>query len=183
MLAHNLTNAGLFLLDAVISFLTMALLLRFYLQAFRVAFNNQLGSFVVQITNWLVKPLRRVLPGLFGLDLASLLPAIALQTLLLTATAAAHGMFAQIDGGQLALLIVAQSLLATLRLSIYLLIGALILQAVLSWVNPYSPLAYPAQQLTAPFLNPIRRIMPPIANIDLSPLVALLLAQVVLMFL
>ena len=77
------TQAGLFLLDALIGFLTIALLLRFYMQAFRVSFRNQVGAFVVQLTNWLVMPLRKVLPGLFGLDLASVLPAYLLQVLLL----------------------------------------------------------------------------------------------------
>ncbi|WP_294257140.1 YggT family protein [Propionivibrio sp.] len=74
-------------------------------------------------------------------------------------------------------------MLATLRFSIYLLIGALFLQAVLSWVSPYSPLAQPVSQLTRPFLRPIQRLVPPIAAIDLSPLIAILLAQLVLMFL
>ena len=65
---------------------------------------------------------------------------------------------------------------------IYLLIGLLILQAVLSWVNPYSPISRPINQITQVFLGPIRRVVPPIANIDLSPLIAILLAQVVLIF-
>lgn len=180
---NTLTSAGLFLLGAVVDFLTLILLLRFFLQAFRASFANQLGAFVIQLSNWLVKPLRRVLPGLFGLDLASLLPAIALQALLLVANYAARGVFAGPVGGELALLIAWFAVLATLRFCIYLLIGVMILQAVLSWVNPHSPLSYPVNQLTAPFLNPIRRLMPPIAGFDLSPMVVLLLAQVVLMFL
>ncbi len=178
-----LAQAGLFLLDAVLGFLTIALLLRFYMQAFRVSFNNQIGTFVVQLTNWLVKPLRQVLPGLFGLDLASLLPAYLLQLVLLLATVALH---VGIDGAaldSLLLLLLWQGVLATLRLSIYILVAALFLQAVLSWVNPYSPLGQPVAQLTRPFLRPIQRVVPPIAAIDLSPLIAILLAQVVLMFL
>ncbi len=70
-----------------------------------------------------------------------------------------------------------------MRLSIYLLIGALLLQAVLSWVSPYSPLSQPVSQLTGPFLRPIQRFLPPIASVDLSPLIAIVLAQLVLMFL
>jgi len=62
-------------------------------------------------------------------------------------------------------------------------IGALILEAVLSWVNPYSPLSQPVQQLTRPILEPIRRIVPTISGIDLSPLVAILLLQALLMLL
>ena len=74
-----LTQAGLFLLDTLVGFLCFALLLRFYLQAFRVSFRNQVGAFVVQLTNWLVIPLRRLLPGVFGLDLSCLLPAHPLE--------------------------------------------------------------------------------------------------------
>lgn len=178
-----LAQAGLFLLDALIGFLTLALLLRFYMQAFRVSFANQIGAFVVQLTNWLVKPLRKVLPGLFGLDLASLLPAYLLQVVLLVAVFALRGGFEMVAVDKLLGLLLWQGVLATLRISIYLLIGALFVQAILSWVSPYSPLGQPVAQLTRPFLRPIQRIVPPIAAIDLSPLIAILLAQLVLMFL
>ena len=176
-------QAGLFVLDALIGFLTFALLLRFYMQAFRVSFRNQVGAFVVQLTNWLVMPLRRRLPGLFGLDLASLLPAYLLQVLLLLAVLALNGGLEMMASGNLLALILWKAVLATLRISVYLLIGALILQAVLSWVAAYSPISQPLAQLTRPFLDPIRRIVPPIAAIDLSPLIAILLAQLLLIFL
>lgn len=176
------TQAGLFLLDALIGFFTFALLLRFYMQAFRVSFRNQVGAFVVQLTNGLVMPLRKVLPGLFGLDLASLLLAYVLQALLLFAVLSLRGGLS-LDAGNLLGLIFWGALLATLRISIYLLIGALVLQAVLSWVSPYSPLATPLAQLTRPFTDPIRRIIPPVAGIDLSLLIVLLLAQALLFFL
>ena len=178
-----LTQAGLFLLDTLVGFLTFALLLRFYLQAFRVSFRNQVGAFVVQLTNWLVVPLRKLLPGLFGLDLSCLLPAYLLQVILLLAVIAARGGVDAIVLGNLLTIILWKAVLATLRISVYLLIGALILQAVLSWVAPYSPIAQPLSQLTRPFLDPIRRIVPPIAAIDLSPLIAILLAQLLLIFL
>lgn len=178
-----LTQALLFIVDTLVGFLTLALLLRFYMQAFRVSFNNQVGAFVVQITNWLVKPLRKVLPSLFGLDLATLLPAYLLQVLLLLLVFGLRGGF-DVAGAESALLVIFwQALIATLRISIYLLIGALILQAVLSFISPYSALAGPLGQLTRPFLAPLRRVIPPVANIDLSPLVVILLAQLVLIFL
>jgi YggT family protein len=180
---NTMTQAGFFLLDTLIGFMTYALLLRFYMQAFRVPFNNQIGAFIVQLTNWLVKPLRRILPGFFGLDVASLLPAYLLQVVLLLAVFALRGGFEMAEPEQLLGLLFWQGVLATLRASIYLLMGALFLQAILSWVNPYSPLAQPLAQLTRPFLKPIQRLVPPIAAIDLSPLIAILLAQVVLMFL
>ncbi len=177
-----LAQAGLFLVDTLVGFLCFALLLRFYMQAFRVSFRNQVGAFVVQLTNWLVIPLRRLLPGLFGLDLSCLLPAYLLQFALLLAALWLRG-GAAIVSGALVPLLLWQAVLATLRLSIHLLIGALILQAILSWVAPYSPIAQPLAQLTRPFLAPIRRFVPPIAAIDVSPLIAILLAQLVLIFL
>ncbi|MBI2308064.1 MAG: YggT family protein [Rhodocyclales bacterium] len=172
----------IFLLDAVIGFFTLLLLLRFFMQLNRVSFANQIGSFVVQATNWAVKPLRRVLPGVLGLDLASLVPAWLLQCLLLAAIYALRSSGA-IDPGALLLLVLWQGLVATLRVAIWVFIGALFLQAVLSWVNPFSPLGQPVAQLTRPLLQPIQRFVPPIANIDLSPLVAIVLLQVVLMLL
>ncbi|MBS1226906.1 MAG: hypothetical protein H6R17_183 [Proteobacteria bacterium] len=178
-----LTQAGLFLLDTLVGFVTFALLLRFYMQAFRVSFRNQVGAFVVQLTNWLVLPLRRLLPGLFGLDLASLVPAYLLQVVLLFAVFSLRGGLDMAASGDVLALIAWKAVLATLRISVYLLIGALILQAVLSWVAAYSPISEPLAQLTRPFLDPIRRIVPPIAAIDLSPLIAILLAQLLLIFL
>ena len=86
------------------------------------------------------------------------------------------------SGGMIGI-ILWSALLATLRISIYLLIGALVIQAILSWVSPYSPLMPLASQLTRPFTNPIRRVVPPVANIDLSPLISIVLAQLVLIFL
>ena len=76
-----------------------------------------------------------------------------------------------------------RGLLAVLRLSVYMLIGALLLQAVLSWVQPYGPLTRPLAQLTDPFLAPLRRLVPPISGFDLTPLIAVLLANIVLIFL
>ena len=178
-----IAQAGLFLLETLTGFLTFALLLRFYMQACRVSFSNQIGTFVVELTNWLVKPLRRALPGLYGLDLASLVPAYLLQVLLVLAVFLLRGGSEAWSPLTWLPLLFWQGLLATLRLAIYLLIGPLLLQAVLSWINPYSPLAAPAQQLTRPILDPIRRLIPLIGGIDLSPLVAILLLQVVLMFL
>ena len=177
-----LTQAVLLIVQVLVAFLSYLLLARFFMQAVRVPFNNSIGYFVLQLTNWLVMPLRRVIPSVFGLDLATLLPAYLLQVLLLLAALALRGALELMAVDQLLALIFWQGALATLRVSVYLLIGALFLQAILSWVNPYSPLGQPLAQLTQPFLRPLQRVVPPIANIDLSPLIAILLAQVVLIF-
>lgn len=171
----------LFLADAVASFFCTLFLLRFMMQCFRVSFSGQLGDFVVGLTNWAIKPLRRVLPGIGGYDWASLLAAFALQLLLGALVVTLSSV--PLDGPGVAVMLPIIALRAMARLAVYILIGALILQAVLSWINPYSPLAAPAGQLTRPILEPLRRLIPPISGIDLSPLVAILLLQVLLMFL
>lgn len=172
-----------FLLDAVVSFFCTLFLLRFMMQAMRVSFAGQIGDFVVKLTNWAVKPLRRVIPGAGGFDWASLIAALAAQLLLSILLIGLAGPSLNADPGSIALMALWFAARAVLRLAVYILIGALILQAVLSWINPYSPLAAPAYQLTRPLLDPIRRILPTISGIDLSPLVAILLLQVVLMLL
>ncbi|AXS81136.1 YggT family protein [Dechloromonas sp. HYN0024] len=176
-------QAIVFLLDAVASFFATLFLLRFMMQATRVSFAGQIGDFVVKLTNWAVKPLRRVIPGLGGYDWASLIAALAVELLFAGIIIGAATRFGEIDLGGAAPMVLLMAGRALLRLAVYILIGALILQAVLSWVNPYSPLSAPAYQLTRPMLDPIRRIIPTISGIDLSPLVAILLLQTALMFL
>lgn len=172
-----------FLLDAVVSFFCTIFLLRFMMQAMRVSFAGQIGNFVVALTNWAVKPLRRIIPGVGGFDWASLFAAFALQLLFLGLFLALSSRDVLSNASSIGLMALWFAVKALLRLAIYIQIGALILQAVLSWVNPYSPLGAPAYQLTRPILDPIRRIVPLISGIDLSPLVAILLLQAALMFL
>ncbi len=173
----------IFLVDAVVSFFCTLFLLRFLMQLTRVSFAGQFGDFVVKLTNWAVKPLRRVIPGIGGIDWASLVAALVLQLLLSALLVGLAGPSVAIAGGAVALMALSLAVRTLLRLTIYIVIGALILQAVLSWINPYSPLAAPANQLTRPILDPIRRFVPLISGIDLSPLIAILLLQAVLMFL
>ena len=182
-MASIVTQAILLIVDSVSGFFSVLLLLRFFMQVFRAPFNNQFGSFVVKLTNWAVMPLRKVLPPLFGLDSASLLAAYLLQALALAAVVSLHSGPGAIDPASTAILILARSLLATLRLCVYLLIGLLIVQAVISWFNPHSPLYRPIYQMTYPFLQPLRRIIPPVSGIDLTPLIAILLAQIILLLL
>lgn len=176
-------QAIVFLLNAVASFFCTLFLLRFMMQALRVSFGGQLGGFVMTLTNWAVKPLRRIIPGIGGFDLASLFAAFMLQLLLAGLLIGASGQPLVADSLTLGLMVGWFAVRSLLRLTVYLFIGALILQAVLSWINPYSPLAAPINQLTRPLLDPVRRILPTISGIDLSPLVVILLLQALLIFL
>lgn len=175
-------HAIFFLLDAVAGFFCTLFLLRFMMQLARVSFAGQLGDFVVKLTNWAVKPMRRIVPGVGGVDWASLLAALWLQLMLAGLMLALSSAELSADGVGSLLMILMLAVRGLIRVAVYILIGAILLQAVLSWVNPYSPMAQPASQLSRPVLDPIRRILPTISGIDLSPLVGILLLQVVLMF-
>jgi YggT family protein len=165
---------GVFLVDAVASFFVFVLLARFHFQWLRVPFRNPVGEFILATTSWMVLPVRRFVPGLAGLDLASLGLAWVVQMLSLWAQAGIIG--AEPALGTIALI----ALVDLLRYSLYILVFAVIVQAVLSWVNPYTPVAPAFETLTRPFLKPIRRFVPPMGNVDLTPLVLLLLLYVLL---
>jgi YggT family protein len=165
---------GVLLVDVVASFLVFMLLARFHFQWLRVGFRNPMGEFVIATTNWMVMPVRRVIPGLAGLDLSTLLLAWLVQALGLWAQAAIVG--AEPGLGTIA----AIAAVDLLRYSLYILVFAVLVQAVLSWVNPYAPLAPVFDTLTRPFLRPLRRVVPPIGNVDLTPLILIVLLQVVL---
>lgn len=175
-------QAVYFLLNAVVSFFCTLFLLRFMMQMARVSFAGQLGDFVVKTTNWAVKPLRRIVPGMGGVDWASLIAALWLQLMLAALVISLSSADLTADSVGMLLMILMLAVRGLIRLAIYIVIGALILQAVLSWVNPNSPVAPLVNQLARPILDPIRRFVPTISGIDLSPLVAILLLQVVLMF-
>lgn len=159
------------LVDVVASFFIYALLARFHFQWLRVPFRNPLGEFIVVVSNWMVVPARRVIPALAGLDLASLLLAFLVEGAALWALALIVG--AQPEPGRLAAL----SALYLVRYSLHILVFAIIVQAVLSWTNPHSPFMNVFNALTRPFLGPIRRFVPIVGGIDLSPLVLLVLLQ------
>lgn len=163
-----------FLVDTVVTFFVFLLLLRFHFQWLRVPFRNPFGEFVLGTTSWLVVPARRVVPGLRGLDLASLLLAWTAQALGNWLQYSIRGA----DPALVALLTVAAFDL--LRYSLYILMGAVIIQVVFSWMNPYTPIAPVLDAMTRPFLRPLRRFVPPIGNIDLTPLVLVVVLQVVL---
>lgn len=174
----------MFLLGAVADFFSFMFLARFLMQACRVSFANPLGESVVALTNWAVKPLRRIVPAILGYDTASLLPAWLLQAILVLVGALLQGGDAVTAAiGGLLPTALAIGFIDAVRIGVYVLIVALIAAAIVSWVNPYSPLASPVMQMTRPLLRPIQRILPPLGQIDLSPLVAILLLQVLLMLL
>jgi len=163
-----------FLIDTIVSFLVFLLLARFHFQWLRVPFRNPMGEFLLATTNWAVMPARRVVPGLAGLDLATLLLAWALQAAGLWAQAAIAG------AEPSALAILAIAAVDLVRYSIYILVFAVFVQVAISWINPDAPLGPLFDMVTRPFLRPVRRYVPPVGRVDLSPLVLLIILYVLL---
>ena len=175
-----LTQIAALVVDFVGGFFVLMFLLRFYFQLLRVPFRNQVGDFVVATTRWMVNPARRVIPPLLGLDLASFACAWLLQAALLALLLAIGGRDLGAAPGAFAGTVFAIAFVDLLQLSVRILLFVVILQAVLSWVSPQHPLQYVMDAVTRPMLRPIRRFLPPVANVDLSPL-ALILALLILL--
>lgn len=161
------------LLETVGSLLATACLLRAYQNRLGLGARNPIGQFVVAITDWIVKPLRRMIPASRANDWASIVAAFAIAVVLAILFAALFGIRGAAAPGSVFLLAV----FWLIKWSLWLLTVLVFAQVVLSWVNPYAPIAPTISSLTAPFLAPIRRIVPLIGGVDLSPLVLILLVQ------
>ena len=176
-----LSTALGFLIDVVFGLFTYALLLRLVMQVMRAPFRNPLGQAVMALTDRIVKPLRKVLPGVGGIDWASVIAAYVFQFAWLLALYFAFGRGFALLGPGLAFVAVA-ALIAIVRALLWLTIIVVFAQAILSWVAPDGPLAGVLNALTFPFLRPIRKVVPPIGGtLDLSPLIVIVIAQIVLL--
>ena len=169
----------LFILDTVCGFLTLTLLVRFAMQWARTPFRNPLGQFIVAVTDWMVRPVRKLIPGLFGLDMASLLLAWLWQVVYQGIALGLSGVLFAVSAAPV-LVVALLALLEVAKISLYLVMGAVIVSAVFSWVNPHAPLADVFNTLTRPLLRPFRRLIPPVGGVDLSPLALLLVLQIAL---
>jgi YggT family protein len=171
--ADYFNNAGVFLLQALFGLYILAVLLRFLLQWARADFYNPLVQFLVKLTNPPLLPLRRYIPGFMGLDMAAVVLMLGLQVLELLLVFGLRGQGISLPG----VLLLALATLLGLLLDV--LFWAVIVQAVLSWFNPdfRQPAVRLLYQLTEPVLRPARRLLPPIAGLDLSPLMVLIVFQ------
>ena len=170
-----------FLIQTLGNLFVIAVLLRFMMQLFRVPFRNSFAQFVVTLTDFAVKPLRRVVPGLLGLDWACLVLAWLVELAVVTAGYWLDGFPFGLAGGGVWSVMLGLAAVKLLSLAVYLVIGLTLVRAVLSWVNSNTPLMPVVYALTEPFLHPLRRIVPMVANVDLTPLVLFILCQLVLM--
>ena len=180
----------IFLLDTLFFFLVAAALLRAWLNGARISMAQQPGPFLMALTDWLIKPLRRGLPVAMQRsrwDVASLvaaaLLALAYAGLWLGLVNAMGGMSHMSVGGGPALLLALPvlALKFLLRTLLQGLLALLLVYALLSWVQPHAPIYSWLGRLVAPLLTPLRRVIPLVGGVDLSPLALILVLQIGLM--
>lgn len=171
-----MNEALLFLLDVLLQPFAAILLLRFHLQWLRAPLRNPIGEFVMVLTNFLVLPVRRFIPAARGLDSATLVLALLAETLYLAAALWAQGY--PFHGFPLPGLLFL-GMVKLLKISLYLLMAAVFVQAILSWIGPHSPIAPLLAAVTYRFLQPLRRIVPLLGSVDLSPLLLFIVCQLI----
>jgi len=170
-------NAGQFLIQTLFGLYILAVMLRFLLQWVRADFYNPLVQVLVKITNPVLIPLRRIVPGLYGMDLAAVVLMLVLQAIELYLLATALG------GSLPAATLILGSIAKILGLLLGVYFWLILIQVILSWVSPqtYNPAITLIYTLTEPVLGPARRIMPDLGGLDLSPLVVIVVLQLVRM--
>lgn len=177
MMGNYFGDAGSFLIDTIIGLYILAVMLRFLLQWVRADFYNPISQFIVTITNPPLVFLRRFIPGIYGIDLASLI-------LLLILTIAKTYLIAWINGfiphfSGVLLLAIGE----LIQLAVWVFIITLFIRVILSWIQPggYNPVLGLIHQLTEPLMAPARRLIPPFSGLDVSPIVIFILLYLTLM--
>lgn len=168
-----LIETGQFFLDTLLQPYAALLLLRFHMEWLRVPLRNPLGEFIILLTDPLVLRARRLIPPLRMLDMATLVLSCIVEMAYLSATLWLHSY-------PMGILLLPWALLKLLKISIYLLMGALFIEALLSWTNPHTPFTPVFRGITTPFLKPVRRFVAPTGNLDFSFLILFFLCYVIL---
>lgn len=171
-----LNEAALFLLDAILQSFAGVMLLRFHLQWMRVPLRNPIGELVMALTDFLVLRARRYIPSIHGLDTATLLLALLIEMIYLACVLWIQGYVGHVFS---VAGLVTLSLVKLLKTSLYLLMGAVFAQVILSWVNPYAASAL--EVVTRRFLQPLRNVVPMLGVVDLTPMLFLIVCQLIMM--
>jgi len=169
----GLNDAAIFVIQTLGSLYLLIVLLRFILQLVRANFYNPLCQFAVKATQPLLKPLRRVIPSMFGLDMSSLVLALVVQMALFAVILLLSGYSVDV------LFLAPWALIGIFALFLKILFWAMIISVILSWVAPgsHNPGAELVQQITEPVLAPFRRIIPNLGGLDISPIFAFIALQ------
>lgn len=166
-------NPFAFLIDTLIYLYILLLMLRLLLQWVKADFYNPLSQFIVKLTNPPVIPLRRLIPGYWGIDFATLVLVLVLTAIKLAVIAMING----VDPTSLSIISLSVvALFETIDLILSIFLFSIFIQAILSWVNPdpRNPVMNVLGSLTRPVLKPFRKLIPPISGIDISPIFAII---------
>lgn len=163
-------NPFAFLIDILFHLYTVVLMLRLLLQWVRADFYNPVCQFIVKITNPVVIPLRRFIPGMWGIDFATLVLILAFTAIKILLIYGLSGFDVSIAA------VIIKTLIETIMLTLDIFLFAIIIQALLSWINPdpYNPVVSLLNYLTWPVLKHFRKLLPPISGFDLSPIFAII---------
>jgi YggT family protein len=159
------------IVDTIATLLGGVLLLRFWMQATRVRPPQSVAQFTYTVTDWLVRPLRRVVPGVGGYDWASLIGAFLIVML---------GTSVYLLAGLPVETVFLHAIHRFITWILYGFMALLIIEAIFSWVNPQAPLAPLVSALNDPLLRPLRRLVPTLGGLDLSMLVAFIVLRIVM---
>lgn len=171
----TMAEIGIYVIRTLGSLYLMLVLLRFLFQLVRADYYNPISQFIAKATNPLLMPLRRVIPGFFGVDVAALVLALVLQWLLiqLVLVLAGYGMLYPLRA-------IAWAAIGLLSMVLSIYFWALIISIVVSWVAPFSnnPALVLIRQLVEPVMTPFRKLIPPLGGIDITPIFAFMVLHV-----
>jgi YggT family protein len=168
------TQIGLLLVNAIAGFFLFVVILRFMLQAVRADFYNPISQFVVKATNPALVPMRKMIPGLGGYDLASIVLALIVEVVAIVLSLLIVGWPLPVAN------IIIWALLGTVGLFLKLYFWGLLIMIISSWIAPqsYNPALMLLRQIIEPPMAPIRKLMPDMGGLDISPIIAFLLINV-----
>ena len=170
------SDAGLFLVDTVLGLYILIVLLRFLFQLANVDFYNPISQFIVKASNLPLSRLRRVVPGLWGIDFAAVVLLIVLEGARISITALLLGRTPQLAG------VLVLSIAKLVKLAVYVMVFSIFIRALLSWIStgrslPMLQLLY---SFTEPLMAPARRILPTTIGLDLSPIIVFIALMLIL---
>jgi len=176
-----IVNAVSIIVNTIFDLFILAVLVRFWMQALRAPTRNPFAQFSIALTDFAIRPLRRVIPGFFRLDIASLAVALVFEFALQLIMVLLRGANPLENAAAVLPIVLFFSFVQLVRLSIYIFMVSILIQAVLSWVSTHHPVAPFFDALTRPLLSPIRKVLPLIGGVDISPIFAFLFLQMLLL--
>jgi YggT family protein len=168
------------LVDTVGALFVGACLLRLWMQWLRIGMRNPLGEMVMALSDWIVRPLRRVVPGTGGIDWSSFIAAYLLAFFCVFVLAVTTSVMLGVMRLPSPEIFLGLAFIWLIKWLLYVAFLVILIGAVLSWANPYSPVLPVFNAVAAPLLRPIRRLFGPVGRFDFSPLVAALVIEILL---